>query len=369
MGYLKNPDQSGVRKGYIKYRFDLRYGGQRYRKMETCRASAVQAIYKAWEDKIYEEIHQTSEEQHQLFEIIDQYIDDVRQYKSDIYIKAEIRALFRLKEYLECDMLISHFRRRHIAEYISWRRGRVFPARDNSRAKGRVANSTINRDIAVISSLFNWAIKREIYNSVNPASMSKLKEANYREVRLSKDQINTMIDTAYSISDNLGRVVSMALMTGMRKKEILSLEWNEVHFNSSIILLSATKTKSKKARIIPLVGDLRNLLIEIQNGEENCEEYVFAGYTADILRKQWQKLLKQVEFNRIKDGTSLHFHDLRHIYAQALLDQGVGLEDIQSLLGHEDIATTQKRYAMFARPDLHSKAEKISNVIRFKRAV
>lgn len=368
MAYKLSKNQKNLEKGFARFDFYFKYQGKQNRKREVCRKSTVESVYRKWQDLVIT-IADNSSDNHMLFEIIDEYLLDVHQYKSEKYFKSEIRSLTRLKEFLQHDIFLNEFRRKHMEEFITWRRGRVFSLRDNTIEKGRVANSTINRDISVISSFFNWCIRREYYNKVNPASMAKLKENNYREVRLHKDQIHILIDTAYGISDNLGRVVSMALMTGMRKKEILSLEWNEVHFNSSIILLSAGKTKSKKARVIPLVGDLRTLLIEIQCGQQNVDGYVFAGYTADILRKQWQKLLKQVEFNRIKDGTPLHFHDLRHIYAQALLDQGVGLEDIQSLLGHEDISTTQKRYAMFARPDLHSKAEKISNVVSFKRAV
>ena len=51
------------------------------------------------------------------------------------------------------------------------------------------------------------------------------------------------------------------------------------------------------------------------------------------------------------------------IYAQALLNLGLSLEDLQSLLGHQDITTTQRRYAPFARPDLLDKGSKIDNFI------
>ncbi len=364
MGYVKHNDQSGVNPGYVKYRFELRHKDTRHRKMVTCRRSAVQVIYRDWEDEI---LDTRNRDRYMLFETIDRYLTDVRQFKSVTYCRNEERSMLRLKEFLKKDTPIEDFRRKHVAEFITWRRSKVFAMHDNTRNGGRVSNGTINRDIAVISCFFNWCIRRELYNSVNPASLSKLKENNIREVRLNKGQIQELINVAYDIDITMGYVVSIALMTGMRKREILSLEWSEVHFESSIVLLSASKTKSRKARIIPLIGDLREILLEIKNA--GSEDYVFGEYTGDILRKQWVKLLKKVEFNTIKDGTPLHFHDLRHIYAQSLLDQGVGLEDIQSLLGHEDIKTTQKRYAMFARPDLQEKAEKISNIVRFKRVV
>ena len=66
----------------------------------------------------------------------------------------------------------------------------------------------------------------------------------------------------------------------------------------------------------------------------------------------------------IEDGTNLRFHDLRHLYAQTLLDLGTELEDIQFLLGHQSLQTTQSRYAMLARPDLHKKASNLDELFK-----
>jgi site-specific recombinase XerD len=90
-------------------------------------------------------------------------------------------------------------------------------------------------------------------------------------------------------------------------------------------------------------------------------------YTVNVLANEWQKLLFRISFRTINDGTDLRVHDLRHIYSQSLLNMGVSLEDIQSLLGHQDFSTTQRRYAQFARPDLLDKGSKIDNMIKIKR--
>jgi site-specific recombinase XerD len=48
-------------------------------------------------------------------------------------------------------------------------------------------------------------------------------------------------------------------------------------------------------------------------------------------------------------------------------DQGVQMENIQALLDHSDLVTTQSRYAMFTRTDLHNKVSVLDNVIPIKR--
>ena len=63
----------------------------------------------------------------------------------------------------------------------------------------------------------------------------------------------------------------------------------------------------------------------------------------------------------------LYFNVLRHIFAQALLDEGLIFKNIQFLSDHESITTTQKRYTMFARPDLKEKSGRMGDVIRLRR--
>lgn len=362
MGYTKI-DSAGLSDGNHRYRFDLRINDVRHRKIVTCRRSAVNVLYRKWEDKIYS--GQSQQTGYRFFEILDKYLEHVQLNKSPEAYKTEQRAVRVFKMFFKKNLLLSEFKRSMVDDFVTWRRNKVFSRHDNSYYKGRVCNSTINRDLAYLSSFFTYCIKREYINTVNPVSLCKLKENNEREVRLSRAQLEEFLNKAYEIDKMLYNVIALALLTGMRRKEIFSLEWSEVHFDNSIIILSARKTKSKKSRIVPITSVARDILLCMRNDTQ----LVTGSYTSDILRKQWKKLLKQVTFGKIGNGTDLHFHDLRHVYAQTLLDQGVGLEDIQSLLGHEDFKTTQKRYAMFARPDLQKKAGLMDNVVQLRKVV
>jgi len=110
---------------------------------------------------------------------------------------------------------------------------------------------------------------------------------------------------------------------------------------------------------------LKQLLLALKNSVSSSEYVVNAKY--NILQIQWKKIQPTLSFSVLDDGSKFRFHDLRHIFAQYLLDQGVQLEDIQTLLGHQDITTTQRRYAMHARPYQQEKMGKIADIIPLKK--
>ncbi len=152
----------------------------------------------------------------------------------------------------------------------------------------------------------------------------------------------------------------------MRRGEIYSLEWSEVQFNYNRILLSETKTKGKRSGLVPVSPVLQEVLKSL----DVKGKYVVADlYTMDQLRKQWGKLIKILPFGHIKNGTNFRFHDLRHLTAQTLLNEGLDMTDVQHILRHQHITTTQARYAQFSRPDLIEKGARIDNILPFKRVI
>ena len=99
----------------------------------------------------------------------------------------------------------------------------------------------------------------------------------------------------------------------------------------------------------------------MKNSDFSSENVVNANY--NILQIQWKKIQPTLSFFVLDDGSKFRFHELRHIVAQYLPDQCVQLEVIQTLLGHQDITTTQKRNAMHAGPGLQEKMGKIADII------
>ncbi len=118
----------------------------------------------------------------------------------------------------------------------------------------------------------------------------------------------------------LCKVILIALLTGMRRGELFSLEWSEVHLDFNRIILSHYKTKGGRFRVIPISPTLREVLFSIRNP---CKYVVADDYSMDQLKHQWTRLVDKLPFGKINDGTKFRFHDLRHQTAQTLLNEGL----------------------------------------------
>ena len=365
MGITLNKNQNQLERGFVRYDFYFKLDGIRHRQTVKCRKSAVEVLFVKWQNKILNSANKPAKT-HKLFENLDEYLKYSKEIKAYSQYRQEKTVIEQLvKKFFPPTKLLNEVTRSDIDSFIIWRKQFTITKYDNCKTKGRITNSTVNRNLAVLSYFFNWAIKKEYYGKLNPCYLQKLKENNYREVMLSAIQIEELFNIAGKIDNRLFQVISILLLTGMRRGELFSLEWSEINFETKLITLSKHKTKSKKMRVIPISPALKDLLISIRNN--SMELLVVGSYTINIFKKHWYKLLTKISFPVINDGTKLRVHDLRHIYSQSLLNAGVSLEDIQNLLGHQDISTTQKRYAQFARPDLLEKASKIDNVIKIKR--
>ncbi len=362
MGFVKHSNQKGVQEGKIRYRFEIYIECKRRRKMLVLYPSTVKDEFRKWERQQFKK-DTTRALSYKFFEILDEYLRHSKEIKSERAFKHEFSIINNvLKKYFHKDIMVEDIKRKHIEDFIKWRR---YVCNHKYNVKKVITNATINRDLALLSYIFNYCITRDYYHDSNPVFKQKLKENNMREVRLSREQIQELLEKAEKQDARLFHTILIGLYTGMRFGEIVSLEWNEVDFNRNSIFLSKLKTKSKRARIIPIVPALKQLLLLMKNQGIKSEYVINANY--NIIQIHWKKLQPQLSFAYLTDKSKFRFHDLRHIFAQYLLDEGVDMVDIQNLLGHQDVTTTQRRYAMHARPDLADKVKKIEKIIHLER--
>jgi len=134
--------------------------------------------------------------------------------------------------------------------------------------------------------------------------------------------------------------VETALLTGMRRGELLSLKWDQIR-NGFIYL---TENKSGKARQIPINERLAGVLREVRRGNQLKSPYVFCDSQG---KRFWEVKRSFASACRRAGIDVFHFHDLRHTFASQLVMNGVNLKAVQELLGHADIKMTMRYSHLF----------------------
>ena len=226
--------------------------------------------------------------------------------------------------------------------------------------KGKLrSGATVNRYIAALSAAFGIAVSEWEWIKGNPFDgLRREKESDGRIRFLSKDERTALLSACKeSASKNLYLVTLLALSTGMRQSEILTLKWDHISFDRNTITLF--KTKNKEVRVVPLVSLARALLHEHGKVRGLKNPYVFQGrhHThAKFPRKAWGTVLKKAEVENFT------FHDCRHSAASELAMNGASLHEIAAVLGHKTLAMVQ-RYAHLSEQHTMSVVERMNEAV------
>lgn len=150
-------------------------------------------------------------------------------------------------------------------------------------------------------------------------------------------------------TDHLMPMVLVALNTGLRRGELLGLEWRSVNLSSALLTVDVGNAKSRKARHIPLNAEALDVLTRWHQ-QSKRSGLVFPGFSGERMgniNKSWAGIVSAAEL------IDFRFHDLRHDFASKLVMAGVDLNTVRELMGHADIKMTL-RYAHLAPEKLAS---------------
>ena len=202
----------------------------------------------------------------------------------------------------------------------------------------KVSPATVNRSLSVLRHLYNLAKRWNKFYGDNPVSIvGMLQEHNQIERILTLEEEQKLLRESLS---TLKPILLIALNTGMRRGEILSLFWSDIDFDVNMITINQTNTKSKKQRRIPINTILRNILIELKL-KSRGSEHVFIDSNGDQIKSIRSAFVTATKRAGLE---GLRFHDLRHTAATRMVESGANIVAISKILGHSDIKTTM-RYA------------------------
>lgn len=210
------------------------------------------------------------------------------------------------------------------------------------------ATSTIARKTAAIKSFFAYMVDCGALRSDPSEAVASPRVEKYTPRAMSEQQIAALLAEPGKRGAATEAVRDQAMLwvlysTGMRVSELVSLDLADIDLDSRSIRCTG---KQGRTRMIPLDDRARlSLAAYMDGGREAIARgrdvpALFLNHRGNRLTRQgfWLILKKYADDAGVHEVTP---HTLRHSFATHQLNQGRDLSDVQRILGHVSIATTQ----------------------------
>ncbi|HBU8849415.1 TPA: site-specific integrase [Citrobacter sedlakii] len=227
-----------------------------------------------------------------------------------------------------------------------------------------VTTSTKAKHLALMKAILRAA--EHDWKWLEKAPVIKIPTVRNKRVRwLEKDEAKRLIDEC---PDPLKSVVKFALATGLRRSNIINLEWQQIDMQRRVAWVNPEDSKSNRAIGVAL-NDTACKVLRDQIG--NHHKFVFVHTKAG--RRPDGSVTPAVRKMRVDDGRAwksacrragiedFRFHDLRHTWASWLIQSGVPLSVLQEMGGWESIEMV-RRYAHLAPNHLTEHAKQIDSI-------
>ena len=244
-----------------------------------------------------------------------------RSYREDDQRSVTLKNFFGEKHLRDIKpMMIEKFKRERLAT----------PTKHDTEERPRPRTpASVNRDLACLSKILSMAFDNELIDSNPMRRVRLLKENGSRERFITADEEVKLFAKLTGRRDHIRSVVTVALNTGMRRGEILDLQWEHVNFIARTIFIARSKTG--KTRTIPM-NDIVFEELKALKQDAGTRDFVFSvsktGVNIDSIKTGWRNACAAAGL------VDLRFHDTRHTFATRLRANGVHEWDIRDLLGH-----------------------------------
>ncbi|MHC4730834.1 MAG: tyrosine-type recombinase/integrase [Planctomycetota bacterium] len=212
-----------------------------------------------------------------------------------------------------------------------------------------VSVATLNRYVCLVSNVFKWAILNE-YVETNPAAAVPRysEKGRHRTLVLTHKQVLHLLEVA---PDDFRSVLVLAIFTGLRRGEIITLEWRDVALKAREITVRPENCKTSTGRTVPILDVVHDALRERSRQRDTADGStpVLARpdgrpWTPVMFLWRWDRLMKAATNLPAEVRDELVLHSLRHCFASYLISAGQSLSVVAELMGHT-VAATTARYA------------------------
>ncbi len=218
---------------------------------------------------------------------------------------------------------------------------------------GDYSSSTVARKIAALKSFFHFLIAEGDFREDPTTSLDSPKVKKRLPRALNPDEIDQLLQAPLADENTPKSQRDIALLemlyaSGTRVTELVSLDVADVEFSKNIgkVWIKGKKNNTKE-REVPITGpSLEALRTYLEDGrvhlvKNSNESAIFVNNRGQRLTRQGLWLIIKHYVKTVGISAQVTPHTLRHSFAAHKLSQGKSLQDIQRLLGHANISTTQ----------------------------
>jgi len=227
--------------------------------------------------------------------------------------------------------------------------------------------STINKHIHMFNRMLNIARHWTLLplQSEHLHNIKKLALGDHTQRFLNKEEIDCLIAASRTTRHPyFYNIVRLFLLTGARHGELRLVKWQDINLIKRE--WTVPRSKTGRARRIILSKAAVNAFISVRETAEhlmlptNPSDYAIINPITRTAYHSFYATWFQVR--KAANLDDLRIHDLRHAFASVLINKGVSIYEVQTLLGHSTIQMTQ-RYAHLAPDRLQNRTEIVGNLI------
>lgn len=195
-----------------------------------------------------------------------------------------------------------------------------------------------NKDRKNLVAAWNWGVKYMGFGNINPCLVDRFPENRCRRYVPSDADFWKVLDQAENRQDQV--MLLAYLHTGARRSELFNLQWRDVDFGKGALTLGTRKRMdgSMEYDELPMTDELYQELLQLRQG--TTSQYVFPNPDtgkAYLERNHWMPRLCR------KAGVkAFGLHAIRHLTASILAKSGISAFDIQAILRHKKLSTTER---------------------------
>lgn len=210
------------------------------------------------------------------------------------------------------------------------------------------ASSSVARKVAAVKSFFNFLFARGIIEENPTTNVDSPKVKKRLPQTLTEADIEKLLEAPRQkrspkhLRD--AALLTMLYSTGMRVTEVVSLRIEDVDLSNNVLLCHG---KDGQVRVLPLDKDTQETVVDyLDNGRQYLvknkdEDALFLNHRGQQLTRQGLWLIIKAYAKKANLSGDVTPHTLRHSFAAHKLHDGSDLQEVQRLLGHANISTTQ----------------------------